>query len=198
MPELRMEPWDELHNIEVCHFELEREDIYHLKNLYKLVHDWLDLNNFRSLEDDDEKVETFYMEKRSDNKTSEHLIWWRAQHIPKGNNYYKYFLKIDQQTLYVGSSEITHKGQKLKTNKGDITFRVRAWLMLDYKREWRDHSILGMFDHFFIKRMFKKQVDFLREDLWIKVYNLNDTIKNYLKLKSRHEMTKSFHPELGV
>jgi hypothetical protein len=199
MPDLNLDPTDELHNIEVAEFEIEHEDVFHMKNLYKLIHDWFQLHEFKSVDDNDpEKFETLYFERILQNGNSEHHIWWRAHFIPKGNKYYKYFLKLDYQTLNMGKHEATVNGKKMKTNKGDVIFRCRAYLMLDYNKEWRNHSILKMFDHFFIKRIYKKQIDFLRTDLWLKTYKLHDVIKQYMELKTSREMPESFHPPLGV
>jgi len=198
MPDLNFEPWDPVHNIEVAWFEIEHEDVFHMKELYKLVHDWFTLNGFKDLDDGKENFETYYFQRDLPSGNSEHHIWWRTHNIPKGNNYYKYYLKLDYQTLNMGKGEAMKKGVKMKTNLGDVVFRVRAFVMLDYKKEWRNHSILSLFDNFFIKRLYKKHIDFLREDLWIKVYGLNDVIKDYMKLKTSREMQKPFHPQLGL
>lgn len=198
MPDLKFEPWEPLYNIEVAWFEIEKEDVFHMKELYKLIHDWFILNKFVDLEENGENIETYYFQRDLPSGNSEHHIWWRAHKIPKENNYYKYYLKLDYQTLNMGKAEVTHKGVKMKTNMGDVVIRVRSFIMLDYKKEWRNHPILSAFHSYFIKRFYKKQIDFLKEDLWVQTYNLNDVIKDYLKLKTSKEMPKPFHPQGGL
>jgi hypothetical protein len=198
MPDFALDPTDELHTIEVAEFEIEHEDVFHLKNIYKLIHDWFGLYNFSAIDTNDERIETLYFERVLGNGLLEHHIWWRAHNIPKKNKYYKYFLKLDFQTLNMGKHEVTHKGVKVKTNKGNLILRCRSYVLLDYKMEWRNHPILRLFEGFFIKRIYKNQVDFLRSDLWIKTYKLHDVIKQYMQLKTSTVMPEPFHPELGL
>ncbi|MCF7871473.1 hypothetical protein K9L97_00380 [Candidatus Woesearchaeota archaeon] len=154
--------------------------------------------NFTSPDTGNEKIETLYFEKILGNGNSEHHIWWRTHHIPSNNKYYKYYLKLDFQTLNMGKHKVTHKGQQIGTNKGDLILRCTSWVVLDYMHSWRNHPILKYFDEWFIKRIYKKQIDFLKTDLWIKTYKLHDTIKQYMKLKTPSNMPKPFHSELGL
>jgi len=197
MPDLKLDPADKLHVRQIAMFEVEKEDVFHLKNLYKLIYDWFRINKLTSLEND-EWPETLYMQRVLGNGNLENHIWWRFHANHFKSNYYKYFIKFDYQTLNMGTSEMTHKGKKVKTNKGDVILRCTTYLMLDYNREWRDHPFLSFFEPFFIKRIMKHRVEELRTDLWVLTYKLQDTIKQYLKMKSPYEMTKPFHPELGV
>lgn len=198
MPDLNFDPTDTLHNQFVAEFEIEHEDTFHLKNIYKLIFEWFSTNKFVSLENNDDKIETLYWHRVLANGNVEHHMWWRAHYIPKDTKWYKYYLKLDWQTLNMGKTKVTHKGQQLGTNQGDLILRCKAYLMLDYNREWRDHSILKNFDTWFIKRIYKKKIDFLKTDLWVKTYKLQDVIKTYMKLKTPAEMPKSFHPDLGL
>lgn len=198
MPDLMFDPEDSLHNQFVAEFEIEHEEAFHLKNLYKLLFEWFEINNFTSLDNSDDKIETLYWQRVLENGNLEHHIWWRTHLIPNKNKYYKYFLKLDYQTLNMGKHKVQHKGQQLSTNKGDVIIRCKAYVMLDYTGKWREHSILKMFEKWFIKRLYKKQIDFLKTDLWLKTYKLQDTIKQYLKLKNPSQMPKPFHPEQGL
>jgi len=197
MPDLTMDPTDTVHNQVVAFFEIEHEDVFHLKNLYKLIFDWFSLYKFTSLEGDD-KPETLYFQRVLGNGNLEHHIWWRLQHIPEKSTYFKYFIKFDFQTLNMGKSEVTSKGKKYSTNKGDLIVRCKAWLMLDYNKEWRNHAILKGLEPLFIKRIYKNKIEDLQSDLWMKVYRLQDEIKQYMQLKTGQKLPKPFHPELGV
>ena len=197
MPDDNVLP-DDLHRLFVAEFEIEHEDVFHLKNLYKLIQEWLPMNGFVSIDGDDDKPETLYWQRVLPNGNNEHHMWWRTHKKPWNNNYYKYYLKLDYQTLNMGKSEVTHKGQKLGTNKGDLILRCKAYLILDYKKKWRNHSMLKYLEKFFIKKIYKKEIDMLKTDLWVTTYKLQDAIKQYMKLKNPYEMQKPFHPELGL
>jgi hypothetical protein len=197
MPDAKFDPTDTAHNLYVGEFEIEHEDIYHLKNLYKLVYDWFQIYDFVSLENDD-KPETLYLQRVLQDGKLEHHIWWRFHKVPNKNDYFKYFIKFDYQTLNMGKTDITARGQKISTNKGDVIIRCKAYLMLDYKHQWRRHPILKHIHNWYIKRIYKKQIDYLKTDLWVTLYKLQDVIKQYMKLKNPYELTKPFHPELGI
>lgn len=198
MPDLNFDPTDELRNKFVAEFEIEHEDVFHLKNIYKLIHEWFGLYGFVGLDTDNEKFETLYWHRVLSNGNVEHHIWWRAHHKPKDTKFYKYFLKLDFQTLNMGKKKVTHKGQQISTNEGDLILRCKSYLMLDYDGAWRKHWFLKHFDTWFINRIYKQKIDFLKTDLWVKTYKLQDAIKQYMKLKNPSEMPKPFHEELGL
>jgi hypothetical protein len=194
------DPGDDVHNIKVDYVEIENEEVFHMKNLYKLIHDWLIEEGYRTIYDDpgDENPEVFYLEKRMPGEAKEHRIWWRCIRTPQKSQYYRYFLKIDFMTLNMKSIEVTHQGHKMKTDRGDCIIRIWAYLQVDYKKEWRDHSVLKHFHKMFMKRVYKAQIESYKIDLYKTTYRLQNIIKQYLKLKTLYEMPKPFHPEKGL
>jgi hypothetical protein len=209
MPDLYFDPYDKENNdfiLYVAEFEMEKEDLFHLKNLYKMIQEWLTLNQFYSVDNDemndpksrDLNIESLYFQRILQSGNSEHHIWWRVHKIPRGNKYYKYYLKFDYQTLNMASKEITVRGQKIKSNYGDVILRCKAYLMIDYKKEWRNHPILKHFQRLFLQYIYKKQIDYLKTDLWVTTYKLQDVIKQYLNMKTPYDMPRPFHTEGGV
>jgi hypothetical protein len=184
-------------DILVAKFEIEYEETFHMKNLYKLIKEWLDVEGFKPYKERGE-FEDLYFERITGSGAKEYHIWWRVYYVPYKSEYYRYFLKIDYQGLNMKSTEVMHQGQKFKTDKGDLILRVDAWLQLDYKDQWKDHPILKHFDEWFRKRLYKNKVELLKVDLYRIAYRLNNTIKQYLKLKTSYDMPKPFHPEKGV
>jgi len=209
MPDLNYTPYDsdsDLYIRQVAFFEIEKEDLFHLKNLYKMIQEWLALNQFYSVDSDnvidpktrDTNIETLYFQRILPEGSSEHHIWWRTHKIPRGNNYYKYYMKLDFQTLNMKSKEITVRGQKIKSNFGDVIIRCKCSLVLDYKKEWRNHWFLKHVQKLFLQYIYKKRVDYLKMDVWVTTYKLQDVIKQYLSMKTPYDMPRSFHPEGGV
>jgi hypothetical protein len=205
MPDINFDPTDEEYNPYVAEFEIEKEDVFHMKNLYKMIYDWLLLHEFYpvrtgELDKDDDKFETLYLQKLLQNGNTEHIIWWRAEHTPRDSKFYKFFLRIDYITLNMGSKEVTIKGQKQKTNAGDIIIRGRSYLMLDYQKQWRTHPLLKIpiVHWWFFRHVYAKQIDFLKTDLWVTTYKLHDAIKQYLDMKTPYELPKPFHPPGGL
>jgi hypothetical protein len=179
-------------------FEIEHEEVFHLKNLYKLIYEWIGEEGFVSVDTGDDKIEMLYLDQTKASGEKEHQIWWRAIQVPRGNNYYRYFLKIDYQTLYMKKIEIMHKGQKFSTNKGDIIIKIEAWLQLDYQNKWENHPILRIFDRWFRERFYLEKVKAYRQDLYTITFRLHQNIKQYLQLKAPVDWGRPFHPERGV
>jgi hypothetical protein len=178
-------------------FEVTNKEVFHLKNLYKLVHEWLEIERWETIDNTGE-VENLYWERVKPDGAKEHHIWWRCQKIPENNRYYRYFLKIDFQTLAIKDIEIMFQGHKMETNKGEITFRIEAWLQLDFRNEWQDHWFLKHFDKIFRERVYKKQKDSYKNDLYNEAYMLQHAIKQYLKLKTPFERPRLFREEKGM
>ena len=183
------------HNIKTAYFEVEYEAVFHLKNLYKLAFEWTELWNYGSIDGNGE-IESLYMERVLSSGSQEQHIWWRFE--KKINEYVKYFIKFDFQTLNMGKIEVMHKGKKEKTNKGDIIMRAEAFVMLDWKDEWKSHWLLKHLDEWYVKRWYKSQIEAHKKQLWFEMYNLEDTIKQYLTLHTPFERPASFHPDKGL
>ena len=195
MPDKNFDPTDGEHILEIAKFEVEHEDVLHLKNLYKLIHNWLMTHNFVSLEDNDDKIETLYFEKVLGNGNKEHHIWWRTHHVPNGSKYFKYYLKFDFQTLNMGKKETMYKGQKLKSNMGDVIMRCSTYLMIDYQKKLRTHALIKYFYRAFLTYIYKDQIEYFKTDLWIKTHKLQDVIKQYLNLKTPETMPEYFYDQ---
>jgi len=192
-------------DIQVASLHVESEDTFHMKNLYKLIHDFLDEEGFTDIYGDrhpEANPEIFYLERlNASSGTREHRIRWRYIKMPKyGGEYYRYFLKVDFLTINMKSIEVMHQGYKMKTDRGDAVINIEAWLQLDYNNEWEKAPIIKApwIRRLFRNRIYKAQVEAYKIDLYKIAYRLQNTIKQYLKLKTLYDMPKPFHPEKGL
>lgn len=191
-------------DIKVASLEIENEETFHLKNLYKLIHDWLVEEGFKDIYGSDDNVEIFYLEKILGTGAKEHRIWWRAYKIPNNSHYYRYFMRINFLTINMKSIEVMHQGHKMKTDRGDLIINIDSYLQLDYNRNWRGPAgakkkpFIMRFDPLFRRRVYKAQIEAYKIDLYKTTYRLQGVIKQYLKLKTLYEMPKPFHPEKGL
>lgn len=186
------------HSILVAKIEIENEETFHLKNLYKLIHDWLSEESFVDIYGEDVNPEIFYFEKILGSGAKEHRILWRCYKIPAKSQYYRYFLKINFLTINMKSIEVMHQGHKMKTDRGDLIINIEAYLQLDYNERWRKNPLLKNFDRLFRNRIYKAQIESYKTDLYKMTYRLQNIIKQYLKLKTLYEMPTPFHPEKGL
>lgn len=185
---------------EVLNFEIFHKDVFHMKNLYKMVHDWLVENNFVSSNPvaGRDHYEIMYYEKQHTPEMSEHFIWWRAQKEPDGSNYIKFYIKIDFQTLALKSVNLQKDGNQIAANKGEVIIRGTAYMSLDYKRYFKDNALLNLFHNRFKTKWRKKMIDAYENELWLKMYELQSTIKQFLKLKNPRQVKKAYYPEKGI
>ncbi len=185
-------------------YEIEKEDIFHFKNMFEWLHDWFEENEWIDTDEADAgsgHFEHHYWEKRMQNGNREHRVWWRLQKYPQGesNNYFRYVLIINFRNLKAEKVEIVHKGQKVQTWRSDLTMQIEAWLQLDYKDMWTDHWLMKHLDKLYRERIWKRQMDKWKKDLWRQAYEVAGWIKDFLDLKSPFELpAESYHPQGGL
>jgi len=185
-------------DIKVAAFEIENEETFHLKELYKYIHDYIcQQEGFVSYYGDD-LPEVLYLEKTDGKGFTEHRIWWRFYQYPNNNSYFRYFLKVDLQTIASTKKEVIKNGQKFKLDKTDLTIRVQSWVQLDYKEEWKKHWFLKNMDTIFRNRMYKTQIESFQMELYKATYRIQNKIKQFLQLATEAAMPQPFQPEKGM
>lgn len=188
----------------VAKLMIENEDTFHMKNLYKLIKEWLEEEGFADIYGVyglDSVPEIFYLERLSPTGSKEHRIRWRCLKYPGGTDtYYRYFMKIDFLTLNMKSIEVMHQGYKMKTDRGDVLLNIESWLQLDYREEWGKDAFLKspFVRRMFRNRVYKDKVEAHKVELYKITYRLQNIIKQYLKLKTLYDMPRQFHPERGL
>lgn len=184
-------------NRKIAEWEIEHEDIFHLKNMYKSIYQWFQENEYTSFDEhEDDKYETLYFQKQNDSGMSEHHIWWRTQKKPNDSDYVKYVICLDYQTLIMQKTKIDYKGHKMSTNQGDVILRCRSFVMLDYNRKWRDHWFLSIMQRWFWRYLFRDQWLTHKETVWSETYSLQNHIKQFLELKTASERPESWFPDM--
>ena len=179
-------------------FEVENEQTFHLKELYKYMHRFLCYDeHFKSFNDDD-KPEIFYFERQKPDGAREHHIWWRFYMTPNKSKYYRWLLKFDFQTLYMGKKEVIKNGQKFKLDSGDVIIRIQGYLQLDYKNQWKKHWFLKNWDHYFRKRIYKPTIDYQKQELYKRVYKIQNKVKQYLQLALPEKIPSPYWPKKGM
>jgi len=166
-------------------WEIEFEETFHFKQLYKQLYQWLEEQGW-SDPAGGKTWEYYYFERTLPSGHQEHRIWWRVARHPSNSSsdYVRYAMKIDFQTISMAKSETVFEGNKYKTYKGDVIVRCEAWLQLDYNNKWRDHPFLKYIDKFFRERIYKKQRETFKLDLYRKSYEFNREVKRFLDIKT--------------
>lgn len=191
-------PYNEERDILAAAFEIENEQDFHMKELYKHIQRTLYYDEHYKSYWDDDKPEILYFENRLTNGLIEHRIWWRWYRIPGGLKYMRYFIKIDFQTLAMTKKEVIKGGRKFKLDHGTVTIRIQAFLQLDYKDEWGKNWFLKNWDRYFRHRIYLSQIKYHKRELYKKAYKVQEKIKQFLQLETASDREKNFMPQLGL
>jgi hypothetical protein len=161
------------------YFRVKDVDIYNLKALYTMIHEWFVEEEYC---DDDGEFPEYYMRERITKRGKEILILWRFHKHPFGINFYNRTYDVLIKIVGVKDVEVMQEGKKFKLQKG--SFEIKVWSQLEYDAEekWRKHSILKNFLDIFVNRIYKKEMEMHREELKVEVESLQNSIKEFLNL----------------
>ena len=163
-------------------FSIKHRDYFNLVRLYRLVYYWVVEEGFAT-KSGSSFPETFYLNRESQKMGGEVIVWWRLK--KEVDEYYRYVLNINFTVLMLKTEEVMHQGQKFKSNWGEVTVELDSRVELDWKHEtgegWRDHPLLKHVHNAFSKRIFKKDIEFAKLDLYRYSYRLQEAIKIYLQ-----------------
>jgi len=116
-----------------------------LKLLYVMLHEWMIEHEYAPDNKDANFPEEFYYERRSQQEGREMWAYWRNDHVPQNNPFYRRLLNIDIHTARSKQVELVHNGKKLKLDQGELWVSCYAFLEIDWKKQWRKHWLLKNF-----------------------------------------------------
>ncbi len=188
-------------NILVASFKVEYENVFHFKNLYKKLVEFLSLSEgFEDIEaggGSKDKWEYFYKEAETAPGFTDHFMWWRCEQ--KKNEYFKYVIRTNFRSIRMGKTEVMHQGKKYKTYSGDVIIFIDAYLVLDYKQHFSSSGFMKFFDTAFKNRIYKGKIDEFKEDLYRMAYRYQNEIKQYLELNVPYDLPPSTnYPKKGI
>lgn len=186
-------------DIMAAKFEIENDQTFHMKHIYKYMSEWLMEQGYSDqYVPGHSKFEVLYYEYTRPDGAIDHLIWWRVARVPYNNAYFRYVMHIDIQTYGMKRTEIIHEKRKVKTYRGDLVIRFESFVQLDYKNEWENHWLLQHFDDIFRRRLYRKNIESYKKELYNESYRFQNMVKHFLKLTTPFEMPHPFHPHLGI
>ncbi len=174
--------------LEAANFRIKYKDYFHMKNLYIMIREWLIEEGFAN-RDDPAFPEEFYLQREHQKAGEELWIWWRfekkaGEGMHRGGSYWSYFLDVDFHIILLREVEVMHQGTKYKTNWGEPEITIWAKLMYDPEGKWRKSLLMSELHKLFFKRLFKKEFESHRLELYREAYRLSEAIKTFLKLKT--------------
>ncbi len=189
---------------EIPLFKVKYKDVFHMKNLYNMMHELLWEEGWTGYEGDrwHEDIETLYSEnvyqKGIHSGGKELWIWWRFRKDMEGkfSGYFRYLLDIDFHGVYLKDVEIIHQGKKVKVNSGELEIFFRPRIEGDYTGKWRSNKLLKNFQDIYEKRIMLADIEKMEKNLWRVSYQIQNKVKEFLDLKSFVPTAPAFHPVL--
>ena len=192
-------------NIKAASFRVKFREQFNLKLLYLRMHEWLVQEDWAT-RNDSEFPEVFCGQNEAALGGTETWFYWRMLKVagpgsPGTNNYYRWSMNVNGHVILLREVEGVHEGKKFKTNWAEIEVLIDAKVETDYKKTWRNHSVLKHFEDLFRSRIFRKELLKSRDELYREAYRFQDAIKDYLEIK-RHaiesESQGPFFPKRGM
>lgn len=208
MVELAGEPGEEVSHIP--EFKVKYKDVFHLKNLYVMIHEYLteegflDADQVQSAAEGHIATEVLYMEKFIQKAIhaggKEMWVWWRTFKKPhtKYSGFFRFHLDFDFHVVYMQDLEVMHQGKKMKINKGEIEFFIRPRIIADYDNKWKNHWFLKYFRNIYINRIMHFEIERKEKELWREAYRFQGKLKRFLNMRTFIPVPEPFwHPVYG-
>ncbi|HLC52249.1 MAG TPA: hypothetical protein VJI98_03340 [Candidatus Nanoarchaeia archaeon] len=173
---------DQLIKDAVPQIRIKYKDIFDLNEFYKALREWFNDKQWVDEEDKNEHWETYYGERLAGG-SREIWWWWRLFKKAPDSDYLKYYIDIDVHCLGIVDTEVIVNGNKLKVNKGEIDFYMKGMIEKTYEAEFEKNWLLREVKDIFSRRIYRKNLEQRRKELYQEMYELNNFIKQWLKLK---------------
>lgn len=171
-----------LKTITVNESTISYKDVFLLKQIYTILHEWLIEEDYASRNDEDFQ-EVCYIERKNPTAGDELWIRWRLSKSPD-SKLYKYLLDIDFHILTMKEVELAHKGKKYKANKGELEIQIAARLQLDPEETIENSPLFKKFKDYYFQRLYKSRLAQHKNQLLHDSQRLQEAIKTYLKLET--------------
>jgi hypothetical protein len=154
---------------------LKHVGFWNFKDLYNFCFEWLKNEGYIVSEDD-------YQEKITD-RGKEIIIKWTVWR--KISDYFKYEIKVDWHILGMQDAEVKRGEKTEKTNKGEVKFTFKPFLVRDYESRWEVSPLYKFFRGIYDNYIVRTTIDDYEDRLIDKTISFIEQIKAFLVLESK-------------
>ena len=168
--------------------KIKYKDIFDIKEFYLALREWVVDHGWKDEEDETDHMESYYGEITRGAGVKEIFFWWRlfkpAEGSAKAKKGHKinFYMDIDVHAIGLTDTEVIKDGAKIKVQKGEINMEISSLVDKAYEAEFTS-GILKELKHFFSTKVYKRQLDQRKKELYQEVYALNNYIKQWFKLR---------------
>jgi len=152
--------------------EIGFEGVMNIKEIYKILDDWLNDNNY----DKNELVNVEYL--RPEGKYIELVL----EPNKKVSDYVKNIIKIKAVAKNVKDVEIEQDGKKKKMQEGNLSIMFRGILETDYEGRWEQKATIFFLRVLVDKYIYKFYTDRFESALAKDVREISTQAKSFLNL----------------
>ncbi len=169
---------------QVTKYVVNRKDVFHLSNLYLLMHEWLIEHGYATRVDRD-FPEKYYLHKEGPMYGGKEIWWrWRPKKYPLGpNKLWRFDIDIDVHVLAMKDAEVIIGGKKYKAQQGEVEVQVSANLVKD-PEGMLEKGALKDIKKMLYNRLWKQQFDMLEKQLYRDAMEFRDAINTYLMIET--------------
>lgn len=168
----------------VTKYVVNRKDVFHLANLYILMHEWLIEHGYAS-RDDTAFPEKYYLHKEGPTFGGKEVWWrWRPTRYPLDpNKLWRFDINIDVHVMTMKDVEVIISGKKYKANQGEVEIAVSANLLKDPDKIL-EKSALKDIKKLLYGRMWKQQFEMLEKELYKEAMQFRDALNTFLTIET--------------
>lgn len=181
----------------ITQWKLENETEQIFKPIYRGIYDYLNENGWTHPLTDENLFEDLYWERWNPHDgMKEQWIWWRFK--SDVNEYIRYLVLFEWQTLFVVPRDFTYKGKKPRGLKERINLILHAkfYLQFDINDKFKN-SLAWKFKKAFFNRMYQQELEQHKEEVNTFALKLQRICKSYLALEKDEEWPVTQYGPLG-
>jgi hypothetical protein len=136
--------------------KVKYKGIFNFKDFYEFCHGWLvEEKGF-------ELIEKEYSEKLNGPVKNIDVKWQATKKI---TDYFKFEVNIEFKILAMSEVEINQGGAKIKTNKGEVSLKVKGVLIRDYDGKFESSARMKLWRGIYEKWIIASRIDQFEEVL---------------------------------
>jgi len=178
--------------------KIKYKDLFHLKEYYIALHEWLLENKWSDIDEGSDHWETHYRERIAQGGARELWFRWRVTKTPEGTPL-QYYMDMDFHCLAIMDAEIIQDGKKIKLHSGEVELSINAYIDKEYEKAFAKSNLLKQFIGIFNKRVYHKALEQRSKELYQEVYSFQNYIKQWFKLKRYlpYDEARNFFPSVA-
>ncbi|MBS3146956.1 hypothetical protein J4471_04645 [Candidatus Woesearchaeota archaeon] len=154
--------------------KIDWKGIFDFSDLYKKIKIWLLYEGYG--DENENFIEAKYIERIKPNGKQIEAKWYAEKPV---NDYVSNYLTLTFTVVGLKDTEITIEGKKMKMNSGQVIISIKGDLVINRKGDFGKGSLLQKIHD---RRLFRKNIELYKEELYKKTTDLYIEIKAYLNL----------------